>query len=78
MPRPLLIIAGESGPGAADGDRTWPYLLAGQQAYLIYGGPVRLGLLNHRQGHKLVGESREKALEWIDAVLEPSKRENER
>lgn len=73
-PRPLLIIAGESGPGAADGDRTWPYIHAGRQAYRLYGEPVRLGLLNHRQGHKLVGESREKALEWIDAALSEKSR----
>jgi hypothetical protein len=70
-PRPLLIVGGESGPGASDGDRTWPYILAGQQVYRLYGEPVRLGLLNHRQGHKLAGEPREKSLEWIDAAIGP-------
>ncbi|MDQ3331943.1 MAG: dienelactone hydrolase family protein, partial [Planctomycetota bacterium] len=68
-PRPLLILAGESGAGAADGDRTWPYVVAAQQAYRLYGEPVRLGLLNHREGHRLDGAAREKALQWIEVAL---------
>jgi hypothetical protein len=71
-PRPLLIVAGESGPGAADGDRTWPYVLAAQDVYRLYGEPVRLGLLNHRQGHRLDGDARAKALEWIEAAIGPT------
>ncbi|HEX6985066.1 MAG TPA: sialidase, partial [Planctomycetaceae bacterium] len=68
-PRPLLILAGESGPGAADGDRTWPYVAAAREVYRLYGEPARLGLLNHRQGHRLSPETAEKAFEWLEAYL---------
>lgn len=70
VPRPLLILAGESGPGAADGDRTWPYVAAAQKVYGLYGEPVRLGLLNHRQGHRLSPEVAEKAFAWLEAALQ--------
>ena len=52
-PRPFLILAGEKGRGAADGDRSWPYLAAAQPVYRLTGVPVRLGLYNHRQGHAI-------------------------
>lgn len=68
-PRPLLILAGESGSGAADGERTWPYVAAAQPVYRLYGEPSRLGLLNHRQGHELSPEVAEKAFAWLEAGL---------
>jgi len=68
-PRPMLILGGESGPGAADGDRSWPYVAAAQRVYRLYGEPVRLGLLNHRQGHKLSPEVAEKAFAWLETGL---------
>lgn len=73
-PRPLLILAGESGRGAADGDRTWPYMVEAQQAYRLYGEPVKLGLLNHREGHRLDGDARANAFEWIEATIGPTTR----
>jgi dienelactone hydrolase len=68
-PRPLLVLGGESGPGAADGDRTWPYVAAAQKVYRLYGEPVRLGLLNHRQGHRLSPDVAEKAFAWLEVAL---------
>ena len=68
-PRPMLIVGGESGPGAADGDRTWPHVVAAQKVYRLYGEPVRLGLLNHRQGHKLSQEVAEKSFGWLEVGL---------
>ncbi|MGC1274987.1 MAG: dienelactone hydrolase family protein [Planctomycetaceae bacterium] len=68
-PRSLLILGGESGRGASDGDRSWPYLVAAQKVYRLYDEPVRLGLLNHREGHKLSPANAEKAFEWLEAGL---------
>ncbi len=64
-PRPFLILAGESGAGAADGDRSWPYVAAALPAYRLYGEPARIGLLNHHQGHTISPEVRAKLLEWL-------------
>lgn len=68
-PRPMLVFGGESGRGAADGDRSWPYLVAAQEIYRLYGEPIRLGLLNHRQGHQLSPEFAERAFEWLEVYL---------
>ncbi len=72
-PRSLLVIGGESGRGASDGDRSWPYLVAAQEVYRLYGEPVRLGMFNHRQGHGLSVENAEKGFEWLEAELEPER-----
>jgi len=64
-PRPFLILAGESGPGAADGDRSWAYVAPAMSAYRLYGEPARLGVLNHRQGHTIPLDVRIKLLEWL-------------
>lgn len=64
-PRPFLVLGGEMGAGAADGDRSWPYLAAALSVYRLYGEPARLGLLNHRQGHSIPDEVRHKMLEWL-------------
>jgi dienelactone hydrolase len=68
-PRPLLIIGGEAGPGAADGRRTWPYIAAAHAAYSLYDSPPRLGLLNHGQGHPLTEESFARGIEWLTHYL---------
>lgn len=64
-PRPFLILGGESGSGAADGDRSWPLLEAALPVWRLYGEPTRLGLLNHRQGHSISPESFERIAEWL-------------
>jgi hypothetical protein len=51
--RPFLILGGEAGPGAADGDRSWPLLEAALPVWKLYGEPTRLGLRNHHRGHAL-------------------------
>jgi dienelactone hydrolase len=68
-PRPFLILGGESGNGAADGERSWPLLEAALPAWRLYGEPTRLGLLNHRQGHSISPESFEKIAEWLETYL---------
>lgn len=68
-PRPLLVLAGEAGPGCADGERTWPYVAAGQAVSRLYGVPVRQALLNHRRGHTLEPDVAEKAYEWLEVYL---------
>jgi hypothetical protein len=68
-PRPFLILAGESGPGAADGDRSWPYVEAAMPVYRLYGGTPRIGLYNHREGHTLSAASLEKLAEWLTNYL---------
>jgi dienelactone hydrolase len=66
-PRPFLVIGGESGPGAADGTRSWPYLIEAQRVYALSGQPVRLGLLNHQKGHPLTPEAFGRGIEWLKA-----------
>lgn len=65
-PRALLIFGGESGSGAADGDRSWPYLAAALPAYEMYRKPARLGLYNHRQGHSIPPAAFERMAEWLE------------
>jgi hypothetical protein len=68
-PRPFLILGGESGPGCADGDRSWPLLEAALPAWKLYGGPTRLGLLNHREGHSISPGSYRRIEQWLEAYL---------
>ena len=65
-PRALLILGGEAGPGAADGDRSWPLIDAALAVYRLFGESPRLGLLNHHQGHSISPESFERIAEWLD------------
>jgi hypothetical protein len=68
-PRPFLILGGESGRGAADGDRSWPLIEAALPAWKLYGEQPRLGLYNHRQGHAISPESFQRIAEWFDIYL---------
>ncbi len=68
-PRPFLILGGESGSGAADGERSWPLLQEALPVWRLYGEPTRLGLLNHRQGHSISPESYSKIAEWLETYL---------
>jgi len=67
-PRPFLVLGGESS-GAADGDRSWPYLQAAMPVYRLYGNTPRLGLLNHHQGHTVSDQSFERLAEWFECYL---------
>lgn len=64
-PRPFLIVAGETGPGAADGNRSWPLVAAAQPTYRFYDQPVRLGVYNHGLGHVLNLEIYARIEEWL-------------
>ena len=68
-PRPFMILGGESGSGAADGDRSWPLLEAAIPAWKSYGEPTRLGLLNHHQGHSIPEPVFERTAEWLETYL---------
>jgi len=72
-PRAFLILAGESGPpntSVADGDRTWPFVEAALPVYALYGGPARIGLFNHGQGHTIPPEAFERMSTWLQTYLE--------
>lgn len=69
-PRPFLLLGGEQGPGAADGDRSWPFIEAALSVYELYGHPARIGLYNHRQGHAIPPEAKRRMLEWLETYLE--------
>jgi len=71
-PRPFLILGGESGPGAADGDRSWPLINAALPVWKLYGEPTRLGLLNHHEGHSVSPQSFERMAEWLTVYLNES------
>ncbi|MBM82050.1 MAG: sialidase [Planctomycetaceae bacterium] len=68
-PRPFLILGGESGRGAADGNRSWPLISSAQGVYKLWDQPVRLGLLNHGQGHSIPEPVWEKTSQWLDTYL---------
>jgi pimeloyl-ACP methyl ester carboxylesterase len=68
-PRPFLVLGGETGPGAADGDRSWVLMQAALPAWKMYGEPARLGMLNHHEGHSVSPESFERMSEWLTAYL---------
>lgn len=68
-PRAFLILGGETGPGAADGERSWPLIEAALPVYRLYGKKPRLGLLNHRQGHSIPDEAGAKLIEWLETYL---------
>jgi dienelactone hydrolase len=66
-PRAFLLLAGETGPGAADGARSWPFVQAALPVYELYGGKPRIGLFNHGQGHSVPPEAEKRLYEWLDA-----------
>lgn len=68
-PRPFLVLGGESGGGAADGDRSWPLIDAALPVWRLYSEPTRIGLLNHRQGHSVSAESFLKVADWLETYL---------
>lgn len=71
-PRALLVMGGETGPGAADGERSWPYLAAALPIYQLYSSePAPVGLLNHHEGHRLSMASQVKLAEWLETYLAP-------
>jgi hypothetical protein len=61
-PRPFLLIGGES----ADGDKSWPTLLAAQTHYP---SPAHIGMCNHRSGHSPNEECVLLAMEWLERFL---------
>ena len=68
-PRPFLILGGESGPGASDGDRSWPLIEAALPVWRLYGEPTRLGLSNHHKGHSIPPAQAEYMAEWLKTYL---------
>jgi dienelactone hydrolase len=73
-PRAMLIVGGESGgpnpSGVVDGDRSWPYVDAALPIYRLYGGPARIGLLNHHQGHTVPPEAAERIAQWLQTYCQ--------
>ncbi len=68
--RPFLVLGGETGRGCADGERSWPALITGQKVWsAYYEEPVRIGLLNHGQGHSLPWDTGEKVIQWLTAYV---------
>ncbi len=68
-PRPFLILAGESGSGAADGDRTWPFIEAALPVYRLHGKPARVGIYNHCQGHSIPPKAFDRLANWLETYL---------
>ena len=65
LPRGLLILGGEAGPGAADGDRSWGHVARALEVGRLERPRPRLGLLNHRGGHAIPPAARERMLAWL-------------
>lgn len=71
-PRAILILAGEEGPGAADGDRTWPYVEEALGVYRFYKTPPKIGLFNHHQGHSIPHDAHERMCQWLQCYTQAS------
>jgi dienelactone hydrolase len=65
LPRGMLILGGEAGPGAADGDRSWGHVARALEVGRIERDRPRLGLFNHRGGHAIPPAARERLLDWL-------------
>jgi hypothetical protein len=61
--RAFLLLGGDS----ADGERSWPFIEAVLPVYRLYGGPARVGLLNHKKGHSVPPEAERAIYEWLKA-----------
>lgn len=70
-PRPFLVLAGESGRGSADGNRSWPYVQATHPVYKLYGAPPRAAIYNHQQGHNIPPLALQRMTEWLKTYLTP-------
>jgi dienelactone hydrolase len=68
-PRPFLVLAGESGRGAADGDRSWNFLNAARPVWKLYGNTIRLGVYNHRKGHDIPPHVYARMQDWLATHL---------
>src|SRR5262249_6657851 len=64
-PRPFLVLGGDS----ADGDASWPFVKAVLPVYELLGAKDRVGLINHKAGHKFPVEARRTAYRWLDHWL---------
>lgn len=72
LPRGLLVLGGESGPGAADGDRSWPTILRALEVGRLRDARPWTGLLNHRAGHAIPPRARESLVAWLVAAADRS------
>ena len=68
-PRAILILGGETGPGAADGDRSWPLIAAALPVHRLYRATPQLGILNHHLGHYFSEDLFERSANWLEAYL---------
>jgi len=68
-PRSLLVLAGEKGRGAADGNRSWPLIETALPVYRLYGKKARLGIYNHGQGHSIPPLARRYMQQWLQAYV---------
>ena len=78
-PRPVLIMGGQKGPGAADGSQSLPAMLGAFGTWRLFGSEIdrkkpvdaaaRLGLAlwNHGQGHVFGDWQFEQARAWFEA-----------
>lgn len=64
-PRAFLILGGDS----ADGAKSWPFIDAALPVYRLYAGRPRIGLFNHKQGHAIPNDAKERLFEWLRVYL---------
>ena len=74
-PRAILILGGETGPGAADGDRSWPLIAAALPVHRLYRATPHLGILNHHQGHSFSEDMFARSANWLETYLKNDKSE---
>lgn len=73
-PRPVLILAGGEGKGAADTDASWALIEAALPVYRLLGAPLNIGWFNHGLGHRYGAEARTVAESFLENRLKHSAR----
>ncbi len=68
-PRPVLVLAGGEGKGAADTDASWALIEAALPIYRLLGAPQNIGWFNHGLGHRYGAEARSVAEGFLENRL---------
>ncbi len=68
-PRPFLLIGGDK----FDTAKSWYYINAARQVYMLYNKPLNIGYFNHHTGHMPTPEADWLSVEWLTHFLGPCK-----
>lgn len=68
-PRPVLLLAGGSGKGAADTEASWHFIQSVRPVFALYGVERHIGWFNHGMGHRYGAQARPVAEKFFEEHL---------